>query len=94
MTVLADSTVLKINDSNIDFDMGSTGTNCFEVHNRSHPHFIVIFLVICYGFFNLLSRKLISKDEEILKMLTLILTCTFHLTVVIHILLYVLITFH
>jgi hypothetical protein len=47
MTVLADSTVLKINDSNIDFDMGSTGMNCFEVHNRFLPHFIVIFPVIC-----------------------------------------------
>jgi hypothetical protein len=47
MTVLADSTVLKINDSNIDFDMGSTGMNCFEAHNRSHHHFIVIFPVIC-----------------------------------------------
>ncbi len=47
MTVTTDSTVPVINDFNIDFDMGSTGMNCFEVHNRLLPHFIVIFPVIC-----------------------------------------------
>jgi hypothetical protein len=61
MTVLVDSTVPVIDDSNIDFDMESGGTNCFEVHNRYLPHFIadVTFPMCRHCSYYLLNIKLI-----------------------------------
>ena len=78
-----------IDDSNMDFDMESAGTNCFEVHNRSLPHFIAdaTFPVYWHYSFNLLNSKLISKDEGLFKMLTLFLSSTLHMTVVVNFLL-------
>jgi hypothetical protein len=69
----ADNNVPVPDDSNIDFDMESAGMNCFAHHNRFHPYFIANAIVpVCYlCLFNLLSIKLISKNEVYRKCLPL-----------------------
>ncbi len=89
MIAPADSTVPVIDDSNMDFDMESVGTNCYEVHNRSLPHFIadVTFPMYRHCSYYLLNIKLISKDEGLFKMLTQVLSFAIHMTVVVNFLL-------